>query len=159
MTSNPVLSPVDALAQLAFLVHGALEARSAEADVSLSQTRLLGILRDREPTMAELGALMKLDKSSISGLVGRAARRGLVTRVPSSTDRRSVRVRVTDAGRTLTATVQGRFEADVRGALASIDPDERAALIRGATALILAEARERGVDVRGRAEEDLAARA
>jgi MarR family transcriptional regulator, lower aerobic nicotinate degradation pathway regulator len=146
MTPDARLSPVDALAQLAFLVHGALETRSAEVDVSLSQTRLLGILRDREPTVNELGALMKLDKSSVSGLVDRAERRGLVARVPSTTDRRSVRVRATDAGRALTRTVQERFEADVRDALGRIPADDREALVRGATALILAEAAARGVD-------------
>ncbi|MBN9173398.1 MAG: hypothetical protein J0I70_04495, partial [Microbacterium sp.] len=68
MTSDDTLSPVDALAQLAFLVHGVLERRATEADLSISQMRLLGILRDREPTMNELGARMVLDKSSISGL-------------------------------------------------------------------------------------------
>jgi MarR family transcriptional regulator, lower aerobic nicotinate degradation pathway regulator len=146
MTPESALSPVDALAQLAFLVHGALETRAAEVEVSLSQARLLGILRDREPTMNELGVLMKLDKSSISGLVDRAERRGLVTRVPSSTDRRSVRVAATDAGHTLTRTVQQRFEADVRGALDRIPADDRAALVQGATALIVADAAARGMD-------------
>ncbi|MBN9181995.1 MAG: MarR family transcriptional regulator [Microbacterium sp.] len=143
MTSDDTLSPVDALAQLAFLVHGVLERRATEADLSISQMRLLGILRDREPTMNELGARMVLDKSSISGLVDRAERRGLVVRVPSSTDRRSVRVRMTDAGRELTHRVERGFDADVLALLAGISPAQQSALVSGATALISAEARAR----------------
>ena len=48
------LSPVDGLAQLSFLIQGLLERRAAEQDLSIIQTRLLGVLRDRTPTMNEL---------------------------------------------------------------------------------------------------------
>ena len=70
------LGPVEGLAQLSFLVLGTLERRAAEHDVSIAQTRLLGVLRDRRPTMQELAKLLGLDKSSVSGLVDRAERRG-----------------------------------------------------------------------------------
>src|ERR1700742_973446 len=95
------LSPVDGLAQLSFLVTGLLEGRAAEQDLSLAATRLLGVLRDREPTMNELARLLDLDKSSVTGLVDRAERRGLVERAPSAADRRAVLVRLTDKGRSL----------------------------------------------------------
>ena len=84
------LSPVDGLAQLSFVVHRMLEQRAAEHDLSIIQTRLLGVLRDRHPTINELGKLLGLDKSSTSGLVERAERRGLVARSPSPADGRSV---------------------------------------------------------------------
>ena len=93
------LSPVDGLAQLSFLVQGLLERRAAEHDLSIIQTRLLGVLRDRTPTMNELARFLGLDKSSVTGLVDRAERRGLVARVPSATDRRAVLVSLTDEGR------------------------------------------------------------
>src|SRR6185312_17156750 len=89
------LSPVDGLAQLSFLIQGLLERRAAEHDLSIVQTRLLGVLRDRRPTMLELAKLLGLDKSSVSGLVDRAERRGLVARIPSAADRRSVLVGLT----------------------------------------------------------------
>ena len=85
------LSPVDGLAQLSFLIQGLLERRAAEHDLSIVQTRLLGVLRDRTPTMNELARFLGLDKSSVTGLVDRAERRGLVARVPSATDRRARR--------------------------------------------------------------------
>src|SRR5579871_2867941 len=93
---DPELDPVDGLAQLAFLVTGLIEGRAAEHDLSLTATRLLGVLRDREPTMNELARLLQLDKSSVTGLVDRAERRGLVTRRPSARDRRSMTVTLTD---------------------------------------------------------------
>src|SRR5579862_7310644 len=79
-TAGGELSTVDGLAQLSFLIHRALERRAAERDMSIIQMRLLGVLRDRRPTINELGRLLGLDKSSVSGLVDRAQRRGLVAR-------------------------------------------------------------------------------
>src|SRR5277367_2512881 len=107
------LDPVDGLTQLSFVIAGLLERRAAEHDLSLPATRLLGVLRDREPTMNELARLLDLDKSSVTGLVDRAERRGLVARVPSAADRRSVLVRLTDQGRLFAAEATARFEADV----------------------------------------------
>src|SRR5580693_7233213 len=106
------LNVIDGLAQLAFVVHGMLELRAAEHDLSITQARLLGVLRDRTPTMNELARLLGLDKSSTTGLVDRAERRGLVARVPSATDRRSVLVSLTDDGRSLVSQAAVGFEAD-----------------------------------------------
>jgi MarR family transcriptional regulator, lower aerobic nicotinate degradation pathway regulator len=58
---------------------------------------------------------MELDKSSITGLVDRAERRGLVLRVPSVTDRRSVLVRLTAGGREMVTQAARLFDADVAG--------------------------------------------
>ena len=63
--------------------------------------------------MNELARLLELDKSSITGLVDRAERRGLVDRVPSPADGRAVLVRLTHEGRSLVSQVAARFEADV----------------------------------------------
>src|ERR1700746_1550700 len=98
MASRQQLSPVDGLAQLSFVVQGMLERRAAEHNLSIIQARLLGVLRDRTPTMNELARILGLDKSSVSGLVDRAERRGLVARIPSTAGRRSVLVRRTDGG-------------------------------------------------------------
>src|ERR1700722_11793098 len=114
------LDPVDALSQISFLVQGALERCAGEHGVSLIQTRLLGILRDRTPTINELAELLGLDKSSTSGLVNRAQQRGLVRRVPSQLDRRSVRVRLTGQGRELVGDVSALFAADIAAMLAPL---------------------------------------
>ena len=146
-TSEPQLSAVDGLAQLSFVVYRMLERRAAEHDLSIIQTRLLGILRDRRPTMNELAKLLVLDKSSTSGLVERAERRGLVTRSPSPTDGRAVLVGLTGDGRSLLADAAIRFEADATALLDHLPRTERRALSRLISRLLVAHAAERGIDL------------
>ena len=143
----PELDAVDALAQMSFLVQGTLERRAGEQGVSLIQTRLLGILRDRTPTMNELARLLGLDKSSTSGLVDRAQRRGLVRRVPSQLDRRSVRVRLTDQGRTLVQQVGARFAEDIETLLEPLPEGDRLLLSAHLSQILVAHAAGRGVDL------------
>jgi hypothetical protein len=58
------LGIVDGLVQLSTLVQAVLSRAADSLGLSVLQARLLGVLRDREPTMAELGRLLDLDKSS-----------------------------------------------------------------------------------------------
>ena len=85
----------DALVQTSFALMAALSEVAAEHDLSLTQLRVLGILRDREPTMAELATYTGLERSTMSGLIDRAAQRGLVAKTADPVDGRSVRVRLT----------------------------------------------------------------
>jgi MarR family transcriptional regulator, lower aerobic nicotinate degradation pathway regulator len=141
------LSPVDGLAQLSFVIHGMLERQAAGHDLSLAQVRLLGVLRDRTPTMNELARLLGLDKSSTTGLVDRAERRGLVARVPSATDRRSVRVSLTDDGRSLVSRAAVGFEADVSAMLGRLTPRDRDTLSGLISRLLVAHAADQGIDL------------
>jgi DNA-binding MarR family transcriptional regulator len=145
--SDQQLSPVDGLAQLSFLTIGLLERRAGEHRISVIQTRLLGVLRDRTPTMNELARLLGLDKSSATGLVGRAERRGLVTRVPSTADRRVVLVDLTDAGRALVAEVSAGFESDVGRLLERLSTPDRSSLARLVSRLLVAHADANGLDL------------
>ena len=100
------LGLVDGLAQLSFLVQGALGKVAAEHGLSVVQLRLLGVLRDRTPGMQELANHLGLDKSSMTGLVDRAERRDLVRRTPSPHDRRSFLVSITPQGQQLARQCQ-----------------------------------------------------
>jgi DNA-binding MarR family transcriptional regulator len=144
----PDLSLVDALAQLSFLVQNALAEIAGQHDLSIIQTRLLGVLRDREPTMNELGRVLGLDKSSISGLVDRAQRRGLVDRTVSATDRRAFRVSITDAGRRLAEEMATRFAERIETAVAPLPEADRQALSRLAARIVAGDADRRGFDLR-----------
>jgi DNA-binding MarR family transcriptional regulator len=146
-TVPAALTQADGLAQLSFLVHGLLERRAREHDLSMIQTRLLGVLRDRTPTMNELARFLDLDKSSVTGLVDRAERRGLVERIPSATDRRAVRVSLTDHGRSLVSGAAARFEADVATLLGLLPARDRAALSALISRLLVAHAADNGVDL------------
>jgi DNA-binding MarR family transcriptional regulator len=141
------LDTVDAFAQASFLVQGVLERCASEHGISLIQTRLLGTLRDRKPTMNQLALLLGLDKSSTSGLVDRAERRGLVRRLPSQIDRRSVRVSLTAEGRTLVQAVAADSEADIAAIVEPLDPQERATLTALLSRVLVANATDRGVEV------------
>ncbi len=127
------LGIVDALAQLTFLVQGRLARHAAAHDLSMIQTRLLGVLHDRVPTMQELARLLELDKSSVSGLVDRAEKRGLVSRIPSSDDRRAVGVNLTSSGRRVVSGVVGAFQADIAAATRCLSVTERKQLSTLAT--------------------------
>lgn len=141
------LTPVDGLAQLSFLVHRMLERRAAAHDLSIIQTRLLGVLRDRRPTMNELAKLLALDKSSVSGLVERAERRGLVARSSSPADGRAVLVTLTDEGRSLVGQASSEFQADVVALLKRLPKSDRRALTKLVSRLLVAHAADEGIDL------------
>jgi DNA-binding MarR family transcriptional regulator len=103
---------VDALAQSAFTIMGVLTRVSAENDLSLSQLRVLAILRDRRLKMAELADYLGLEKSTMTGLVDRAEARGLLARAPHPGDGRAVDVFLTEVGEEFAAKV-GRHVSDV----------------------------------------------
>ncbi|GIJ44076.1 MarR family transcriptional regulator [Virgisporangium aliadipatigenens] len=95
MTSDAV---VEALVRSSWRVMGVLTRIGAENDLSLTQLRVFGILVDRRLRMTELADYLGLDKSSMSGLVDRAERRGLLARGKNPDDRRAVDVYLTPAG-------------------------------------------------------------
>lgn len=139
---------VDALAQLSFLVHNALDEIAGQHDLSIIQARLLGVLRDREPTMNQLGRLLGLDKSSISGLVDRAQRRGLVTRTVSANDRRAFQVSITDAGRQLIEQLAAQFAERIELSVAPLPDADRQRLSQLASQVVASDAHRRGIDLR-----------
>lgn len=142
------LSPADGLAQLSFVVQRILEDRSAVHGMSVVQGRMLGILRDRTPLISELGARLGLDKSSISGLVDRAEKRGLVERFRSPDDGRAVHVRLTAEGLARVTAGEAEFEAEVSRLLAHLPAADRNTLSRLVSRLLMAEAAESGFDIR-----------
>ncbi|MEU6146531.1 MarR family transcriptional regulator [Streptomyces sp. NPDC047081] len=129
-------STVDALVQLSFLVQGVLGRVAAEHDLSIVQVRLLAILRDRRPGMLELARHLGLDKSSMTGLVGRAEKRGLVRRIPSPVDGRGVLVTLTPAGRELAERGEAEMDERIGELTASLTAAEHVQL-RGLAAKLL----------------------
>ena len=123
MTAREPLS--DSLPHLSFLISERVGRIAARWQLSLVQVRLLGILRDRQPGVNELAAHLGLDKSSVSGLIDRAERRGLVERVGSDADRRVVRVSSTAAGRGLAEDIRAEVDADLTGLTGTLTPTQR----------------------------------
>jgi DNA-binding MarR family transcriptional regulator len=92
MTTSDEQALIDVMAGTSFAVMGVLNRIGAEHDLSLTQLRVLAILQDRRAKMSELADYLGLDRSTISGLVDRAERRGLLQRAPNPDDRRVVDV-------------------------------------------------------------------
>jgi MarR family transcriptional regulator, lower aerobic nicotinate degradation pathway regulator len=138
---DPPLSTVDALVQLSFLIQRALSSVGAEHDLSIIQIRLLGVLRDRHPGMLELGSHLGLDKSSMTGLVGRAEKRGLVQRSPSPRDGRAVLVRLTPLGRRLAEQCAAEVARRVAGITAALTDAQVGQLTDLAASLLHAQPR------------------
>jgi len=128
----------DALVQISFALMAVLTEVAAQHDLSLTQLRVLGILRDREPTMAELSTFLGLERSTVSGLIDRAAQRGLVTKTADPNDGRSVRVTLTESARDLvpaiTADIGSRIEP-LTGQLSTGEQSRLTALLTKARGL------------------------
>jgi DNA-binding MarR family transcriptional regulator len=105
---------IDALVMTSFATMAVLNRIAAEHDLSLTQLRVLAILRDRRITMSELTSYLGLDKSTVSGLVDRAEKKGLLQRAPNPRDGRGVEVFLAPGGTRLAE----RGEAEIAQALA-----------------------------------------
>jgi DNA-binding MarR family transcriptional regulator len=132
----PDLGIVDGLVQLSFLIQEILSQAADRHDLSVAQLRLLGVLRDREPGMQELARYLKLDKSSVTGLIDRAQRRGLVRRAADPQDGRAVRVAATPAGQELAARGAAEIDRQLRDLVGALPEASQARLSELATAVV-----------------------
>ncbi|WP_133150703.1 MarR family winged helix-turn-helix transcriptional regulator [Frankia canadensis] len=128
-----------ALVRLSYLVNSIYAGVCSGYGVSVPQAQLMCVLKDQSRGMGEISTMLRLDKSSITGLVERIERRGYLVRAMSPIDRRAITVSLTAAGKELTdafyADVSQRL-ADLAGQLPAEDSDH---LTRAATLLVLAE--------------------
>lgn len=130
MTSEDFVDAlVDALVRSTFQVTGVLTRIGARNDLSLTQLRVLGILRDRRPRVTELAAHLGLDKSTMSGLIDRAERRGLLARGKNPHDGRVVDVFLTPAGHELTQRLYSEVRNTLAPELGRLRPEQRKQLL------------------------------
>lgn len=89
---------VAALVRSTFLVNAVYAESGREHGLTSQQGQLLCVLMAQPYGMSELGAMLGLAKSSLTGLVDRTERNGLVRREPDPQDTRAVRVALTPWG-------------------------------------------------------------
>jgi DNA-binding MarR family transcriptional regulator len=89
---------VTALVRSSFLVNAVYTESSREHGLTPQQGQLLCVLMVQPYGMGELGVMLGLAKSSLSGLVDRTERNGLVRREADPQDSRAVRVALTARG-------------------------------------------------------------
>jgi len=116
---------VDTLVTASFVVMAVISRLGAAHDLSLSMVRMLGILRDRRPRMTELADYLGLEKQTMSGLVARAEKRGLVARVANEDDARATDVVLTDEGARLLRQLRAEGRAALGPLVENLDASEQ----------------------------------
>ncbi|MEQ4715535.1 MarR family transcriptional regulator [Nonomuraea sp. B19D2] len=87
-----------ALVRSTFVVNAVYANSAREYGLTQQQGQLLCVLMAQPYGMGELGHVLGLAKSSLTGLVDRSERNGLVRRKPDPRDSRAVRVALTRRG-------------------------------------------------------------
>ncbi len=111
---------ISALLELYLSLDRIYAAASRDVDLTPQQAELLCRVEHDRPALGELAGALGCDKTNVTGLVDRAAGRGLVERVADDHDRRVTRIEVTDEGRHLL----GEFHDRLAVRLAALDLDE-----------------------------------
>lgn len=125
MPREPDDELLDAMVTGAFEVMGVVTQVAAAHDVSLTQLRVLAILRDRTPRMSELASYLGLDRSTVSGLIDRAVARGFVERIADAVDGRAARVALTATGRALAERGAQEIAAGIAPLLDALSAPQR----------------------------------
>ncbi|MGI5493476.1 MarR family winged helix-turn-helix transcriptional regulator [Microtetraspora malaysiensis] len=123
---------VAALVRSSFLVNAVYAESAREYGLTPQQGQLLCVLMAQPRGMSELGAMLKLAKSSLTGLVDRTERNGLVRREPDPQDARAVRVALTAQGSKVTGeffTETCRRIEELPGSLSPAERDTLAGLL------------------------------
>ena len=95
------LGVASALVRSAFLVNAVYAESAREHGLTSQQGQLLCVLMGQPYGMGELGSVLGLAKSSLTGMVDRSERNGLVQREPNRQDSRAIKVTLTPRGRQL----------------------------------------------------------
>ena len=99
----------------------------------LTVVKMLEALGDL--SLSRLSEKIRAQNSTVTGIVDRMEREGLVTRTRSATDRRVVHIRLTDKGAALAAEVPVEPIVILRDALEDLDASEMRVLLRILTKL------------------------
>lgn len=117
----------------------AVAARSlagAESEVSLPQYRALVVLASRGPQRAsELAEELGVHGSTAGRMTDRLVRKGLVERERSTEDRRTVVLRLSEAGRALVDDVTERRRADITRLMRRVPVADRPHVVSALQAL------------------------
>ncbi|MDH2426074.1 MarR family transcriptional regulator [Sphaerisporangium sp. TRM90804] len=116
---------VAALVRSTFLVNAVYAESAREHGLTSQQGQLLCVLMARPYGMGELGATLGLAKSSLTGLVDRTERHGLVRRESDPRDTRAVRVGLTPRGGRLAAEFYAETCRRVERLAAGLGPADR----------------------------------
>lgn len=101
------------------------------ADLRPGEPKILEFLLEHEPCeQKQIAAGCSLDSASVTGILGRMEKRGLVKRENMNGNRRSLYVSMTDEGRRLSKVVEDAFLAVDNAAVKGMSEDEVSEFMR-----------------------------
>ncbi|WP_067964866.1 MarR family winged helix-turn-helix transcriptional regulator [Nocardiopsis trehalosi] len=128
------LGVATALVRLGHRVQHVFADVSRDHGLTPQQLQLLCMLMTGPVGMTRLSRRLNLERSSVSGLVDRVEKRGLVVRTPDPDDRRAWRAALTGEGERLAVAAHGDVAARLDAAAAPLEAGDRdrmvAALVR-----------------------------
>jgi DNA-binding MarR family transcriptional regulator len=133
---HETLGPTTGLVRLAFRVQEVYAEVGRDCDLTTAQAQVLCTLADRPHGMAELCAILGLERSSLTGLVDRAVQRGLVARTADPNDRRAVVVALTPEGAQAGERFHDELVARMDGLLGELPAAERERFVRTVNRLV-----------------------
>ncbi|WP_370116321.1 MarR family winged helix-turn-helix transcriptional regulator [Streptacidiphilus sp. MAP12-33] len=126
MRPDPVPAHPSPLLALQRATHATLHLLTTELaalDMTASEINALANLADGHPrTISQLGSAVGTRPTTLTSVLDRLERRGLVTRRAREGDRRAVEIALTPQGRVAAGTVRETFDAVERRALDGLPP-------------------------------------
>lgn len=119
---------VTGLVRSSFLINAVYAESARQYGITSQQGQLLCVLMGQSYGMTDLGAVLGLAKSSLTGLVDRTAAREFVRRVPDPDDARAVRIELTPLGRELAERFYDETCRRIDELPAGLDANERTQL-------------------------------
>ncbi|GAA3165341.1 MarR family winged helix-turn-helix transcriptional regulator [Nonomuraea salmonea] len=111
-----------ALVRLAQLVSRVYAEVGKEFELTPQQTQLLCMLLGGSTGMTDMSRALGLERSSMTGLVDRAERRGVVARVRDQRDRRAACIELTEQGKEIAYAAHRKVTEHVEKLIGDIAP-------------------------------------
>ena len=111
-------------AMLRFDAHAA-----AELGIHVTDLRCVNALEEGPLTAGEIGARLSLTSGSVTALVNRLVRAGLVERIADTDDRRRARIALLPGFRSAADRIYARLGRAIEAEVARLDPPTRASAV------------------------------
>jgi DNA-binding MarR family transcriptional regulator len=121
---------LDLLPTLRHWVTGRVQAAGADLDISVRQYAAMRDIRGGAASPGELARLWQVTPAVITGVVDRLEKRELVRREPDPSDRRRLRLALTESGHAASEVVERALVDDLAAQLATASPARIAELER-----------------------------
>jgi len=127
---------LEAVPRLMDLIAGEAQADGMDGSLTVTQLRVLGLLRRSERLPSELARELRITPATASEVVDLLVRRGLVARSEVPHDRRLTVLHITPAGASRLEAARARAVAGLQRLASQLSAGELAALQRGLAGLL-----------------------